>query len=367
MVSFTNISEEKKFLHAHFKSTFEKVLHTGQFTSAFEVEQFEKEFASYLGCQHVVAVHSGTAALHVSFVALKLCPGDQVIIPSFTFAAVAEAVFYCGATPVFVDVTEDTWTLDPEQVKQAVCEKTVGVVPVHLFGQVADIGSLMQIARKENFWIVEDACQAHGAEDMGKYVGTFGEMGVFSFYPTKNLGGIGEGGAIATSRTELANLAKKLRNHGSSLKYCHEILGFNYRLNEIQAAALRVQLPFLTEWNVRRRELADTYTKALSGLPIQLPSVKTESVPVYHQYTILTKHRDQLRSFLVEKEIETEIFYPVPLHKQPAFKHSGKIFGDLTVTHRLAREALSLPLHPGLKEEEIEYVVNNVTQFFRRS
>ncbi len=341
-----------------------KVLRSGQYVSGPEVELFEESFARYLSAPYVVAVSSGTAALHLALLALGVKPRDEVIVPSFTFAAAAEAVLYCGGVPVFVDISADTYTIDPEAVRDAVSLKTVGVIPVHLYGHMADMESLRKIAKTHGLWIVEDACQAHGAMYKDEKAGTFGNNGVFSFYPTKNLGGFGEGGAVVTKDVASAEFLRKARNHGSKERYVHEVLGYNYRLSEIQAAALNVKLPFINEWNEKRRQIAQLYQKAFQKLPIKLPQEKNDCYHVYHQYIIQVKDRDHLRSYLHTNGIQTEIFYATPLHRQPAFSRKCRIFSDLSMSEELAQEVVSLPISPVLTNAQVEYVIEKITNFF---
>lgn len=366
-VPFYNLREAHGQCAGEIERAVLRVLRSGQYISGKEVERFEKSFAQYLSVPYVVAVNSGTAALHLALLALGVKPKDEIIIPSYTFAATAEAILYCGAAPVFVDIDANTYTIDPEAASAAITPKTVGIIPVHLYGQMADMETLNAIADKHKLWVVEDACQAHGASLMGKKVGTWAGVGVFSFYPTKNLGGIGEGGAIATHDESLAEFVRTARSHGAQKRYLHTILGYNYRLNEIQAAVLSVKLHYLNKNNTRRRELAALYSQILGGLPVRLPQEHSGFTHVYHQYTLRTNKRDELQEYLTAQGIETSIHYPLPLHLQKAFRNQGRKGGSLETAEQLAQEIVSLPLYPQLSEEEIKYVGEHVTEFFSRA
>lgn len=364
-VNFVDVSLKNSPLERKILREIRLILRSGAFVSGKYVQDFEDAFAHFLGAKDVVAVSSGTAALHLSLLALGLKPDQEVIIPSFTFAATAEAVLYCGATPVFVDIGAD-YTLDPLKVEMAITKRTVGMIPVHLFGHMADMEKLLQICQRNKLWIVEDACQAHGSSLRGKMAGTWGDLGVFSFYPTKNLGGIGEGGAIVTKEKKTAQILRSLRNHGSTTKYQHEVLGYNYRLNEIQAAALLSKLPFLEQWNRERQKIAAMYPSLLKDLPITFPIVRDNYSNVFHQFVIRTEKRDNLQIFLAERGIETTVSYPLPLHLQPAFRGKIKKSGPLPMTESMARQVLSLPIYPGLSIESVEKICQVIQRFFSR-
>lgn len=361
-IPFYDINRQHTLIENDLKQAVLKVLHSGDYISGHVVEDFEKAFAQYLGARYAVAVNSGTAGLHLALLILGVKPGDEVIIPSFTFVATAEAILYCQAAPVFVDITKDTFTIDPEQIEGAISKKTVGIIPVHLFGHMADVYAIQAIARRYGLWIIEDACQAHGASYKGKKAGTFGDIGVFSFYPTKNLGGIGEGGAVITRSATLSKELKTLRSHGSEKRYVHTVLGYNYRLNEVQAAVLGVKLPFLDEWNAKRHERAQWYHEALSEVPLELPVEKQDYRHVYHQYVVRVDKRNDLTGYLAQQGIETMIHYPTPLHLQRAYKRFSR--GRNGVTERAAEKVLSLPMHRFLTRQEVMYVADAIAKFY---
>ena len=340
-----------------------RVLASSQFILGKQVGAFEEEFAEYLGLRHAVGVNSGTSALYLTLLALGVGPGDEVITVSQTFIATVEAICWTGARPVLVDIDEHFYTLDPAKLERAVTPKTKAVIPVHLYGHPADMDPLLQIARKHNIQVIEDACQAHGALYKGKRVGGLGRAACFSFYPGKNLGAYGEGGAVVTNDEALATHLKKLRNHGGLQKYSHEFIGFNARLEEIQGAVLRVKLAFLDRWNELRRQHARQYTALLKGLGLGLPEEASWAKSVFHLYVIRTPQRDALNTFLNGRGIGSLIHYPKPNHLLDCLKNLGYGEGDLPVTERVAKEVLSLPLYPELTEKQIQTVVSQVKAF----
>lgn len=338
------------------------VIDRSDFVSGLDVGLFEKEFAQYLGCAEVVGVASGTAALHLALVACGIKPGDEVITTAHTFAATGEAIVHAGARPVFVDIDESTYLMDPNQVEDAITPRTRAILPVHLYGQPCDMDALLSIASRRGLWLVEDAAQAHGAQFKGKACGTLGRVGCFSFYPGKNLGAYGDGGAVCTNDRALAARVRQLRDHGRSGKYEHELIGFGERLDTIQAAILRVKLRKLDEWNRRRRAHAETYRTLLEGLVI-LPAEGKDVEPVYHLFVIRTGARDALLEHLRSQGISAGIHYPIPLHKQAAFRNAGFSGVALPVTERVVDEILSLPMYPELPKEQLSYVVLTIRSF----
>jgi dTDP-4-amino-4,6-dideoxygalactose transaminase len=339
------------------------VIDRSDFVSGLDVVLFEKEFARYLGCAEVVGVASGTAALHLALVACGIRPGDEVTTTAHTFAATAEAIVHAGARPVFVDIDESTYLMDPNRVEDAITPKTRAILPVHLYGQPCDIDALRDIASRHGLWLVEDAAQAHGARFKGKACGTLGHVACFSFYPGKNLGAYGDGGAVCTNDRALAARVRQLHDHGRSGKYEHELIGFGERLDTIQAAILRVKLRRLDEWNRRRREHAEAYRILLEGL-VGLPLERKEVQHVYHLFVIRTTARDALLEHLRSQGISAGIHYPIPLHKQAAFRNAGFSGVPLPVTERVVGEILSLPMYPELREAEISYVAEGIRSFF---
>ena len=327
------------------------VLRSGQFILGPQVEAFEREVAEYLGVKHAVGVNSGTDALVIALRALGVGPGDEVITTPFTFFATAEAISMVGATPVFVDIDPDTFNIDPALIEPAITRRTKAILPVHLYGQAADMDPILALARCYNLKVVEDVAQAFGGEYKGRKLGTLGDAGAFSFFPSKNLGGFGDGGLIATNDDEVAERARMLRVHGSRRKYHNEMLGYNSRLDELQAAVLRVKLRYVGQWNMERRARARKYTELLTGGYAVKPPVEAQyGKHVYHQYTIRLPQskRDSVRRALQEQGIATAVFYPVPVHCLPPYRGH---YPELPNAERAAREVLSLPLWPEMDDE----------------
>ena len=357
-----------------------KVLASGRYILGPEVEAFEKEVANYLGVKHAIGVASGTDALWLSLKALGVGPGDLVLTTPFTFFATASAILNTGATPVFADIDPLTFNLDTEKVKEALegrspvwqrlglrPEKVKVILPVHLYGQAADMDALLEIARQYDLKVVEDAAQAMGTKYKGQKVGSFGEFGCFSFFPTKNLGAFGDGGLVVTQDDELAGKVRMLRAHGSKPKYYHHLVGTNSRLDAIQAAILRVKLPHLDKWIEARRNIANIYDSLLGKVEkVKIPYRASYSYHTFHQYTlrILNGQRDELRSYLKEKGIGTGIYYPLPVHLQPVLKPFGYIEGDFPEAEKACKEVLSLPMWPELTEDEARYVAQTVKDYF---
>jgi dTDP-4-amino-4,6-dideoxygalactose transaminase len=340
------------------------VVDSGQFILGPNVEALEKKLAAYVGCQYAVGVASGTDALHLALVALGIGPGDEVITTPFTFVATANAISYAGAVPVFVDIDPRDFNMVPEQVEQAITSRTKAILPVHLFGQPAKMGPIMTIASQHGLKVIEDAAQAIGAEEDGKRIGSIGDIGCFSFYPTKNLGAYGDGGMVTTNDADLAERIDMLRRQGSRQKYHNEILGFNSRLDEIQAALLRVKLNYLDEWTVARQRVASRYSELLTGRGVEPPWVRPDVRHVFHQYTVRAPRRDELQAFLREQGTGTMIYYPIPLHRLPVYADLGYSETSLPVSDQAAREVLSLPMYPELTEDQIQTVVEQITHFY---
>jgi dTDP-4-amino-4,6-dideoxygalactose transaminase len=340
------------------------VIDRSDFVSGLDVGQFEKEFAQYLGCTEVVGVASGTAALHLALVACGIEPGDEVVTTAHTFAATGEAIVHAGARPVFVDIDESTYLIDPNQAEDAITPRTRAILPVHLYGQPCDMDALLDIASRRGLWLVEDAAQAHGARFKGKACGTLGHIGCFSFYPGKNLGAYGDGGAVCSNDRALAARVRKLRDHGRSGKYEHELIGFGERLDTIQAAILRVKLRKLDEWNRRRREHAADYRALLEGL-VGLPVEQRGAHHVYHLFVVRTEVRDALLEHLRSQGVTAGVHYPIPLHKQAAFRNAGFSDVALPTTERVVDEILSLPMYPELTRTQLNYVVEVVVSFLQ--
>ncbi len=331
------------------------------------VRAFEQEFAAYCGAAECVGVGSGTDALHVALRALDVGPGDEVVLPAHTFIATAEAVALCGARPVIVDVEPARRSIDPAEVAEAVTPRTRAVIAVHIHGQLADMDALRRACERAGVPLVEDAAQAQGAGRPDRRAGSLGRIACFSFYYSKNLGAYGEAGAITTNDPHLAERVRQIRDHGSSRRYRHDELGMNARLDELQAAVLRVKLPHLERWNERRRELADRYRALLSGTPLELPAELDRAGHVYHHFAPLAPERDRLLAYLQEHGVGAGIHYPVPVHLQPVFADLGYREGSLPVAERVAAETVSLPLYPELTDEQQEYVAERVRAFYREA
>lgn len=328
-----------------------------------EVQAFESEFAAYNGAAHGIGVANGTDALHLAVRALDIAPGDEVICPSFTFMATAGAVSLAGATPVFADVDPATYCLNAESVARAITPRTRAVVVVHLYGNAAPMDELMALAARHNLAVIEDCAQSAGCTYNGKKVGTIGDFGCFSFFPSKNLGGIGDGGMVLSNQPGLAEKVRKLRGHGSAKKYHHEILGTNSRLDELQAAALRVKLKYLDQWNAARRKVAARYDELLKDV-VSVPSATPGAFHVYHQYTIRTPRQQELQAYLNAQGVGSVIYYPICLHQQPLFAHLKVAAGSLPHTEKAQGEVLSLPMFPELSEEQVQKVSQVIHQFF---
>jgi len=343
---------------------FERVLASGQFILGAEHDAFERELAQACGVAHAVGLSSGTAAISIVLQALGIQPGDEVIVPAFTYFATAGAVAQIGARPVFADVEPIRFGLDPVSVESRVGPKTRAILPVHLYGLACDIARLAEIADRRGIPLVEDAAQAIGSSDRGRPVGKSTAGATLSFFPSKNLGGLGDAGAFVTDDQELAARARLLRAQGDAGDYRHSVLGTNARLDTLQAAFLRTKLRHLSEWIAARRAAAKLYRAALAGTPVSLPADPEGALHTYYQFTICAPERDRLQTFLRESGIGTRVYYPIPLHAQPCFEYLGNAPGDFPVSERLAREVLSLPIFPGITPEQIERVAKAVRDFY---
>ena len=365
-VPFVDLHVQHEALAPELHEVFQRVLQKSSFILGPEVERFERGFADYLGTSECVAVSSGTAALHLALLALGIRPGDEVITVPNTFIATAEAITAAGARPVFVDVDPCSGTMDSMRVEEAITSRTRAILPVHLYGQSAALDPLLAIARADGLALVEDACQAHGGEYRGRKLGTLGSIGCFSFYPSKNLGCCGEGGAAVTNDPDLAMRIRLLRDHGSVRKYEHLVPGFNYRMEGLQDAILSVKLKFLDSWNNKRRAIAAEYSRMLAGSGLVLPKEIAGTRHVYHLYVVQSNYRDVLRAGLAEFGIGTGLHYPVPLHLQEAYRSLGYHRGDFPVTEFLTDKILSLPMYPELSFERVECVASAIREVMER-
>lgn len=363
-------------LHAQYLSIKEEVdaaIHEVLDSSAYilgpAVTAFEKSFAEYIGTQYAIGVDSGTQAIELALRAIGLQAGDEVILPANTFIATALPVSRLGAKPVLVDINEQTYNITAENIEKAITKKTRAILPVHLYGQpVAELEAILDLAQAHHLEVIEDACQAHGAYLGSKRAGSFGKAAAFSFYPGKNLGAYGDAGMVVTNDPAVAEQVKQLRNYGQSKKYHHDQIGFNHRMDSIQAAVLNVKLKYLDGWNAARRNHAARYIEALSQVyGVITPSVPQNVEPIWHIFALRSKQRDQLISYLEDNDISTGIHYPIPIHLQPAYANLGYHAGDFPVTEQIAQEQLSLPMYAELDATMIDYVTQKVSDFSNSS
>lgn len=349
-------------LQRELAQVFERVVNNNAFILGTEVDRFEKAFAQYIGVEHCVATNNGTAALQLALLALDIGPGDEVITVANTFIATAEAISAVGARPVFVDVDPLYYNMDAAVVAKAITPKTRALIPVHLYGQPVDMDPLLDVAKRRGLFVIEDACQAHGAEYKGRKAGSMGILSCFSFYPGKNLGALGEGGAVVSGDPALAIRLRMLRDHGSVKKYEHAFPGYNLRMEGLQGGFLGVKLPYLDGGNERRRAAAQIYDRLLAGADVVTPPQMPEAKHVYHLYVVQVSDRDRLKQQLSERGIETGLHYPVPLHMQEAYEHLKYTSGAFPVTEFLSARILSLPIFPTITKEQIEYVCSTVME-----
>jgi dTDP-4-amino-4,6-dideoxygalactose transaminase len=337
-----------------------RVLESTQYTLGDEVVAFEREFAEYCQVDEGIAVNSGTSALHLALLAAGIGPGDEVVTVPFTFVATVSAIGYTGARPVLVDIEPDYYTMDPARLDAAITPRTKAIIPVHLFGQPADMDPILETAGRHGIAVIEDAAQAHGADYKGRRCGSMGQMSCFSFYPGKNLGAYGEGGAVVTNDADLARKVRVMRNWGEERRYEHAVKGFNYRMDGIQGAILRVKLQYLERWTEARRERAARYRRALAGACVALPAERPDVRHVYHVFAVRLPQRDAWRERLTEAGIQTGVHYPIPVHLQPAHRDLGYTRGDFPVAESVASDVLSLPIFPELSDAQIDLVASTL-------
>ena len=361
-VPFLNLKSEYAELRDEILPALDRICRDSAFVQGPEVEAFEKEFAEFCGTKHCVALSSGTAALHLGLLALGVQAGDEVITTPNTFLATAEAITYCGAQPVLVDIDPATANIDPNLIERAVTPRTRAIIPVHLYGRPADMDAIRSVAARHGLRVLEDAAQAHGARYRGARVGSLGDAAAFSFYPTKNLGAYGEGGALTTKDDLIAQFARAARSHGQTARYAHEFVGFNYRMQGFQGAVLRIKLRHLNAWTEKRRAIAREYRNILQHARIELPVDDPRDECVYHQFVIYVNNRCAVIAKLAEKEIETAIHYPTPVHLQPAYSSLGNPAGSYALTESACDRVLSLPLFPRMSEEQVRHVANSLLE-----
>jgi len=362
-VAMLDLRGEYELFREEIRAAVDQVLESQQFIGGPSVAELEDAIRSRYGVGHAIAISNGTDALLCALMALGIGRDDEVIVPSFTFFATAGTVWRLGARPVFVDIDPRTFNLDPQKVSPAVTPRTRAIIPVHLFGQCADMDSIHATAKRHGLKVIEDAAQAIGATYQGRFAGRLGDIASLSFYPTKNLGGFGEGGMILTDDAELATVARQLRNHGESHRYHHDRVGGNFRLDTMKAAILLVKLRHLDEFTRRRRHNAALYNELLGGSSVTTPYVADGQQPVYHQYSILCDRRDELAAFLRDRGAATGVYYPVPLHRQRCFASLGYGPGSLPITEQTCARVLSIPCHPMLTEDDVGYVASCINEF----
>lgn len=356
MIPLLDLQAEYRSIEREVREAITRVLESSQFVLGKDVAAFEEEFAAYCGTKFAVGVNSGTSALHLALLAAGVGPGDEVITVPFTFVASVATITWTGARPVFVDIDRESFTMDPRQIERAVTPKTKAILPVHLYGQSADMGAILEVAKRHNLVVIEDAAQAHGAKYKDRYVGGIGEIGCFSFYPTKNLGAYGEAGMVVTNDAAHARKIRMLRSWGEEKRYQHEIRGFNYRMEGLQGAILRVKLRCLEKWNAARRTHALRYNDLLKQSGVKTPREMPYARHVYHVYGIRAKQRDALQAALAAAEIQTTTHYPTPVHLLKPYADLGYGLGDFPESESLAKEQLSLPIYPELRDADIETV-----------
>jgi len=366
-IPYFDLPAQIRALRPELDAAIARTLDNCSFCLGPDVAQFEKDFAKFCGAEHCVCFNSGTSALHVALLLLGVGPGDEVITTPLTFVATSWAISYAGAKPVYVDVDDATFNLDPKAIARAITPSTKAVMPVHLYGQPFDLDPILEICRQHKLPLVEDAAQAHGAKYKSRVIGTVGKLSCFSFYPGKNLGACGEGGALVTNDPAMAARARSLREHGSTVRYYHDEVGFNYRMEGIQGAVLGVKLKHLDRWTQRRRAIAHLYHQLLGDTPLQLPREAAFAESVYHLYVVRHPRRDELKKHLEGQGVGCALHYPLPLHLQKCYAALGHRAGDFPVAEKAARECLSLPIYPELTDAQVRRVAEVVKEFFAKA
>ena len=365
MIPYVDLRAQYHSIKAEVDAAIAKVLESSEFVLGSEVARFEEEFAAYCGARYGIGVNSGTSALHLALLAAGIGPGDEVITVPFSFVATTAAIRYTGATPVFVDIDARTYNMDAARIEQKITARTKALLPVHLYGQPADMDPILEIARRHRLVVIEDAAQAHGAEYKGRRAGSIGDLAAFSFYPPKNLGAFGEAGMVTTNNPEFARAAGLLRNWGGEQKYHHTLKGYNYRMEGLQGAVLRVKLRHLERWTELRRAHAAMYARLLDGAGVTTPYVVPEVRHVYHVYAILAAGRQRIMDNLTSRGIQHAIHYPIPIHLQEAHADLGYREGDFPVAEDVARRVLALPIYPEMTAEQVETVSAVVSEAVR--
>jgi dTDP-4-amino-4,6-dideoxygalactose transaminase len=365
VVKLVDLNHQLQSIRSELNQTITQTLQAGHFSEGQLVYAFESQFSQTHQSSHCIALNSGTSALHAILMSLNIGTGDQVLLPTNTCFPIAEAVCMTGATPVLVDCEEKYYSIDPDQIEQAITPRTKAIIAVHLYGQAAQVDAIKKITDLHDLHLIEDCAQAHMASFDDIMVGNFGVAGAFSFYPTKNLGAFGEGGAVLTNQPDLADRVRALKNHGSYQKNVHEFIGHNYRMDSIQAAILSVKLKYLKRWTNKRRENAQYYMECLSDCEqVKLPKEQPKAYHVFHQFVIRAQQRDKLQSFLLKNGVETAVHYPIPCHLQPAFKHLGYTEGSFPISEQLAKEILSLPVAEHINKADVDHICQCIKNFY---
>lgn len=366
-IPFLNFDPMHRLIRSEIMQSFQEVYDANWFVMGNKLEAFEKEYSAFNNTKYSIGVSNGLDALHLALKSLNITRGDEVIVPSNTYIATALAISFVGATPIFVEPDTVTYNINPSKIEDAITSKTKVIMPVHLYGQACEMEAIMTIAKKYNLFVVEDNAQAHGATFNGKITGSFGIVNGTSFYPGKNLGALGDAGAVTTNDEKIANKITMLRNYGSEKKYYNEEIGYNMRLDEVQAGFLSVKLKYINEWTIQRKEIAKQYNESLKNIgDLILPTVHTNATHVYHLYVIKSNSRDSLKNYLSEKEIGALIHYPIPPHLQKAYSNLGYKKNDFPIAENLANTMLSLPIWPGMTNDEVSYVCENISNYFKR-
>jgi dTDP-4-amino-4,6-dideoxygalactose transaminase len=362
IVPYFDLKPQYATLREEILAALDRVGGKAAFILGEEVQEFEEEFAAYCGAKHCVAVNSGTSALHLALLATGVKPGDEVITTPNSFIATAEAISYTGAKPAFADIDPRTANIDPSQIGRALTSRTGAILPVHLYGLPAEMDRILEIASRRNLAVIEDACQAHGARYRGRRVGSLGRAAAFSFYPTKNMGGYGEGGALTTNDDDVAALARTLRSHGEVRHYAHDYIGYNYRMDGFQGAILRIKLRRLDPWNARRKEIAEIYRRVLAGARLELQGGDPCDERVYHVFVVYVDDRDAVRAKLEERGVQTAIHYPLPIHLQRAYQFLGYPKGSLPHAEHACERVIAMPLYPELTDEQVTYAAKTLRE-----
>lgn len=363
MIPYLDLATLHNTLKSEFENKFSEIIDKNYYVLGSEVERFEEEYASYCGARFCIGVGNGLDALRLILLGYDIGNGDEVIVPANTFIATALAVSYVGAKVVLVEPNKVTYTIDPLKIEEKITSKTKAIIAVHLYGKVADMDAIRTISNRYNIRVIEDAAQAHGAEYNGKKVGNIGDATAFSFYPGKNLGALGDAGAIVTNDEKLVDRARVLRNYGSTVKYQHDYKGVNSRLDELQAAFLRIKLPYLDEWNLKRRSIAKRYCMGITNKNVSTPSFYDDGSDVVHIFPLLCNEREKLQKHLRDNGISTLIHYPIPIHLQKAYRDLGEEVGAYPISEGLANSEISLPLYPGLTNSQITYIIEKINDF----